>query len=228
MNFIDSVCQMTKQFTTVLALTACLATVAQAQGVQGNAKAGQAINAMCIGCHGIKGYQSSFPEVHKVPMISGQSAVYIAASLNAYKKGERKHPTMRAVSESLTDQNIADLSAYYAAHGAVEGQSAPKAPPAASAEIVALLNKTNCASCHGANFNVAISPAYAKLAGQHADYLYVALKAYKTDNNPRIGRANPIMASIAKQYTNAELKLLANYLSKVDGDLKTVSEKRFR
>ena len=126
------------------------------------------------------------------------------------------------------DQNIADLSAYYAAHGAVEGQSAPKAPPAASAEIVALLNKTNCASCHGANFNVAISPAYAKLAGQHADYLYVALKAYQTDNNPRIGRANPIMASIAKQYTNAELKLLANYLSKVDGDLKTVSEKRFR
>ena len=51
---------------------------------------------MCIGCHSIPGYQASFPEVYKVPMIAGQSAKYIVAALNAYKKGERKHPTMRA------------------------------------------------------------------------------------------------------------------------------------
>jgi mono/diheme cytochrome c family protein len=55
---------------------------------------------MCIGCHGIAGYQASFPEVHKVPMISGQNAKYITASLVAYKKGERKHPTMRAIADT--------------------------------------------------------------------------------------------------------------------------------
>ena len=71
---------------------------------------------MCIGCHGIPGYQASFPEVHKVPMISGQNAKYIAAALAAYKKGERKHPTMRAIAASLSDQDMADLAAYYERH----------------------------------------------------------------------------------------------------------------
>jgi cytochrome c553 len=56
----------------------------------------------------------------------------------------------------------------------------------------------------------------------------VALKAYKTDNNPKVGRSNAIMAGMAKQYTNPELKLLANYLSSVDGDLKTIPQKKFR
>nr|MCU0943693.1 cytochrome c4 [Hydrogenophaga sp.] len=45
---------------------------AQAQGVTGDVQAGQKKAEMCIGCHGIKGYQNSFPEIHKVPMISGQ------------------------------------------------------------------------------------------------------------------------------------------------------------
>ena len=53
--------------------------------------------AMCIGCHGIAGYRSSFPELHKVPKISGQSAAYIASALTAYKAGDRKHPTMDGI-----------------------------------------------------------------------------------------------------------------------------------
>jgi cytochrome c553 len=111
---------MIKLFTTVFAVVVSLVTVtAQAQDIKGDAKAGQAINAMCIGCHGIKGYQASFPEVYKVPMISGQSAKYIVSALNAYKKGERKHPSMRGIAETLTDQNMADLAAYYSGHGVV-------------------------------------------------------------------------------------------------------------
>jgi cytochrome c553 len=66
------------------------------------------------------------------------------------------------------------------------------------------------------------------LGGQHADYLFVALKAYKTDNNPKVGRANAIMAGMAKQYTHAELKVLANYLASVDGELKVVPQKVWR
>ena len=65
---------------------------------------------MCIGCHGIKGYQASFPEIHKVPMIAGQGAKYIVAALTAYKKGERKHPAMRGIAASLSDQDMADLA----------------------------------------------------------------------------------------------------------------------
>ena len=86
---------------------------AQAQGITPSAAAGEKKAAMCIGCHGIPGYQASFPEVHKVPMIGGQSAKYIEAALNAYKKGDRKHPSMRGIAGSLTDEDIADLAAYY-------------------------------------------------------------------------------------------------------------------
>jgi len=227
---------MNKLFTTIFAVAVSCATAASlAQEIKGDAKAGETKNAMCIGCHGIKGYQASFPEVYKVPMISGQGAKYIVAALNEYKKGDRKHPTMRAIADSLSDQDIADLAAHYSADGAV-ASAAPVDPKAVkapskepSAQVQALLNKANCASCHGANFSSPIDPSYPKIGGQHADYLFVALKAYTMDSkNPKVGRGNAIMAGMAKQYTNPELKLLANYLSSVDGDLKTIPQNKFR
>ena len=220
---------MIKLFTTVFAVVVSFVTLtAQAQDIKGDAKAGQNINAMCIGCHGIKGYQASFPEVYKVPMISGQSAKYIVSALNAYKKGERKHPSMRGIAETLTDQNIADLAAYYSGHGVVEGQSAPKEAKAPSPQVAALLGKANCASCHGANFSTPIDPSYPKIGGQHADYLFVALKSYKNESNAIVGRGNAIMGGMAKQYSNAELKQLANYLATVQGDLKVEPQSRWR
>ena len=68
---------------------------------------------MCIGCHGIEGYKATFPELYHVPMIAGQNAKYIETALNKYKKGARSHPTMDAIAGSLSDQDIADLAAYY-------------------------------------------------------------------------------------------------------------------
>ena len=100
----------------ILALLA-LATIAQvslAADVAGNAQAGANKNSMCIGCHGIPDYKASFPEVFNVPKIRGQGAKYIEAALNAYKKGDRKNPSMRGIAASLSDQDIADLAAYYA------------------------------------------------------------------------------------------------------------------
>ena len=87
---------------------------AQAQGtITGNADAGQNKNSMCVGCHGIPGYKASFPQVYQVPMIHGQTPQYIVAALTAYRKGDRDHPTMRAIAGSLSDQDIADLAAFY-------------------------------------------------------------------------------------------------------------------
>jgi cytochrome c553 len=221
---------MMKLFSMIFAAFVSLGTsLATAQEIKGDAKAGEGINAMCIGCHGIKGYQASFPEVYRVPMISGQSAKYIAGALNAYKKGERKHPTMRAIAETLTDQNMADLAAYYSEHGLPGGKSeAPKEVKAPGAQVAGLLAKANCASCHGANFSSPIDPSYPKLAGQHADYLFVTLKSYKNDANQVVGRNNAIMSGFAKQYTNAELKQIATYLASIPGDLKVVPQGRFR
>lgn len=88
-------------------------TGAHAQEVKGNADAGKLKNSMCIGCHEIRGYRTAFPSVYRVPMIYGQSAKYIESALAAYRKGDRSHPSMRGVAGSLTDQDIADLAAYY-------------------------------------------------------------------------------------------------------------------
>ena len=69
--------------------------------------------AMCIGCHGIPGYKTAFPSVYHVPMIAGQQPGYIVSALKAYRSGERSHPSMRGIAASLSDQDMADLAAYY-------------------------------------------------------------------------------------------------------------------
>lgn len=202
-----------------------VATSVLAQGVTGDVQAGQKKAEMCIGCHGIKGYQNSFPEIHKVPMISGQSAGYISSALHAYKKGDRKHPSMRGIAGSLSEQDMADLAAFYASQA---GAPAPETPRAASAEVAALIEKGACISCHGANFSKPIDPSYPKIGGQHADYLFVALKAYTVEGNNLIGRNNGIMGGIAKQYSPAEMRAIAKYLATVQGELQTVPQSRFR
>jgi cytochrome c553 len=86
---------------------------ASAADLVGNPKAAENKVSMCIGCHGIPGYKATFPEVYQVPMLGGQSPKYIENALRAYQKGERKHPSMMGIAASLSDQDIADLAAYY-------------------------------------------------------------------------------------------------------------------
>jgi cytochrome c553 len=102
-----------KKLFALLAL-AGVANFAAAADVAGNADAAKNKVAMCIGCHGIPGYKATFPEVYQVPMLGGQSAKYIESALNAYKKGDRKNPSMRGIAAGLSDQDIADVAAYYA------------------------------------------------------------------------------------------------------------------
>jgi cytochrome c553 len=203
-----------------IVLAAGIAPLVQAQ----DAKAGEKKAAMCIGCHGIPAYQASFPEVHKVPMISGQNEKYIAAALAAYKKGDRKHPSMRGIAASLSDQDMADLAAFYAAQAGTPAAAKREASP----EVAKLLEKGACASCHGPDFNKVVDPSYPKLGGQHGDYLYVALKAYRTEGQATVGRANPIMGGMVKQFSNTELKQIAAYLGTLPGELRTVPQSRFR
>lgn len=221
---------MNKFLLSMSVLVVAWATVfsATAQEVKGDVKAGEKKIAMCIGCHGIKGYQASFPEVHKVPMISGQGAKYIVASLTAYKKGERKHPTMRGIVENLSDQDMTDLAAYYEAHGKVEGAAAPGKAADGSARVAALLAKGACVACHGDSFSKPMDPSYPKISGQHADYLFVALKSYKAEGQSTWGRSNGVMGGVAKQFSNAELKEMANYLGALPGELKTVPQSKFK
>ena len=206
------------------------AAAANAQDAKpGDAAAGQKKADMCIGCHGIPGYQASFPEVYKVPKIAGQNGKYIVAALTGYKKGERKHPSMRGIAGSLSDQDMADLAVYFEQLGkSGDGEQATPADASPPPEVAKLLAQANCASCHGANFSTPIDPSYPKLAGQYPDYLYAALKAYQTDHNAVLGRSNAIMMGMARPFKHAEIKALAQYISALPGDLKTVAQSRFR
>lgn len=210
------------------ALGLSTASFAQVAATSGDAARGQKRIASCIGCHGISSYQASFPEVHKVPMIAGQNAKYLAAALLAYQKGERRHPGMRSIAAPLTEQDMADLAAYYQALAGppVELPKTPELAP--SPKVAELLKKGNCASCHGANYSAPIDGSYPLLAGQHADYLYVALKSYQVEKNPQVGRANAIMRSQVAAFTHAELKAMAEYLGSLPGNLKTVAQSRVR
>jgi cytochrome c553 len=100
---------------TLAAIAMVAASAAVAADVSGDAAAGQRKNGLCIGCHGIPGYKTAFPEVYSVPKLGGQQASYIVSALQAYKRGDRAHPSMRAIVAGLSDQDMADLAAYYAA-----------------------------------------------------------------------------------------------------------------
>lgn len=84
-----------------------------AYAAEGNAEAAKGKTSMCEGCHGIYDYKATFPKVYRVPMIGGQQPGYIAKALEEYKTGVRTQPNMRAIALGLSEQDIADLAAYY-------------------------------------------------------------------------------------------------------------------
>jgi cytochrome c553 len=106
----------TMKLTSLCAMLALLVVPAFAwsqTALTGNPVAGEEKNQMCGGCHGIDGWRTAYPEVYGVPKIGGQHPAYIVKALQEYKNGERSHPSMRAIAASLSDQDMADLAAYY-------------------------------------------------------------------------------------------------------------------
>ncbi|MGB9129223.1 MAG: cytochrome c [Thiobacillus sp.] len=101
------------KYTTMTLCASLLMALAVPAQAAGNPKAGKLKTSMCAGCHGIPGWRTSYPAVYSVPLLGGQHAEYIVAALKAYKSGERKHPSMMGIAGSLSDQDMADLAAYY-------------------------------------------------------------------------------------------------------------------
>jgi cytochrome c553 len=79
----------------------------------GDAAAGKIKAQPCLGCHGIPGYFNAYPTYH-VPKVGGQHPEYIIAALQAYKSGQRSHATMQAQAATLSEQDMADIAAFFA------------------------------------------------------------------------------------------------------------------
>jgi cytochrome c553 len=160
----------------------------------GDAARGAVIGQTCTGCHGIPGSFNAQPAYH-VPKLGGQNADYLEIALQGYRRGTRGHETMHAQASSLSDQDIADLAAYF---DSFEGEAEIGRTHASEAKIAAGRAKsTTCAACHGAE-GVAASSQWPNLAGQHETYLLVALESYK--NGGRVDMVmNPLMTALDEQ-----------------------------
>jgi len=97
----------------VLVLTAmCLTASAWVFG-EGDPSAGRDKAFTCMGCHGAPGMRNAYPG-YRVPKLGGQHAAYLVQALKAYQTGERGHPTMRGHAATMTEQDMADIAAYFA------------------------------------------------------------------------------------------------------------------
>lgn len=147
------------------AMVLLVATLSHA--ADGDPVAGKRKTLTCNACHGQSGFKS-------MPKLGGQSAAYIIAALRAYREDKRSHATMRDVAHALSEKDIADLAAHYAAVPKVVGESTAPAPAGAE----------GCAACHGAGGAQPVAPEIALIAGQSAGYLDQTLKEYKSGVRP--------------------------------------------
>jgi cytochrome c553 len=159
--------------------------------LEGNADRGEVIAETCKGCHGIPGYFNANPAYH-VPKLGGQNADYVEVALQGYRRGTRGHDTMQAQASSLSDQDIADVAAFFATF---EGEPETGRTTASAAQIEAGREKAaTCVACHGTE-GVAASPQWPTLAGQHETYLLAALGQYKDGSRVDLVM-NPLMAPL--------------------------------
>jgi cytochrome c553 len=181
---------------------------AQAPALKGDPVHGKAISYTCLGCHGVEGYRNAYPN-YSVPKLVGQHPEYIIAALQEYKGDQRSHVTMHSQASTLSDQDMADIAAYFAGTTLQPGAVPAGAPPAPAAVAV-------CSACHGAT-GISVVPMYPNLAGQHADYLKREISEYKDG-----GRKNAIMSGMAATIKDADVDALADYFSKMQPALSTL------
>ena len=170
---------------------------------EGDPAAGEALAYTCLGCHGIEGYRNAYPS-YRVPKLGGQKAAYLVAAVQGYRDGSRAHPTMQAQANSLTDQDVQDISAYLATLGAETVEAGGSdAPPF---ELAA-----TCVACHGAN-GIGVSPLWPTLAGQHEEYLVAAMNQYRDGT-----RNNAVMVQMAAALDDDDVRALARYYAGMEG-----------
>ncbi len=186
---------------TLLAAAAIAFAAPAALAADGDAARGGKLAYTCMGCHGIEHYKNAYPK-YSVPKLGGQNEGYLVAALAQYQSGARWHPTMKGLASTLSDQDRADLAAWFSAVASVQSGKQVGTPPAAAAA---------CTACHG-NDGIGTLDEYPNLAGQHADYLAQALDDYRTGK-----RQNPIMGAFAQQLTREDVAALAAYFAKQPG-----------
>jgi len=156
--------------------------------------------------------------VYAIPMVGGNHPEYIVSALQAYKAKTRSHKTMQAQASNLSDQDMADIAAFF---GAMEGNSRPSLVNSAKRKL-GEKKAAECASCHGKTGD-GEQTAFPKLAGQYESYIARALIDYRSGD-----RQNPIMSGFAANLTIAEIEGLAAWFASQSGGLSAPQSKIFK
>ncbi|WP_027854279.1 c-type cytochrome [Marinobacterium litorale] len=175
----------------------------------GDAAAGQQKTAVCAACHGADG-NSAAPNF---PKLAGQNASYLLKQLNDIKSGARSIPEMTGMLDNLSDQDLADIAAYFASNNVAVGQAAADQVTAGQ-EIyragIADKGVAACTACHSPNGQGNEAAAFPALSGQHAGYVESTLKKFaagERNNDP-----SGMMRDIAVKMSESDMKAVAQYV----------------
>ena len=161
---------------------------------EGNRADGRKVAGQCRTCHGLEG----LARIPIAPNIGGEPAAYIAAQLLAFREGRREHEMMSVVAKGLSDQNIADVAAWYAGHIAT---AVPQSDLSGAPEV--------CTSCHGAD-GIAVVDLAPNLAGESNIYLDTQLKAFRLGK-----RESEVMSGIAAELSDDEIRSVADWYAAI-------------
>ncbi|MBX2838790.1 MAG: cytochrome c4 [Gammaproteobacteria bacterium] len=176
-----------------------------------DADAGKAKSATCAACHGADG-KAIIPAY---PNLAGQHAGYTAKQLMNFRDGDRVNPVMSPMAAGLSDEDIADLAAYYESLPAIPGVADESAELQKGADIfqggIAGTGIPACSGCHAPNGSGNPAANFPALSGQDAGYLEAQLKAFRAGE--RQNDPGSMMRSLAKRMTDDEIAALANYIA---------------
>ncbi len=190
---------------------AALSTSLESRAQQGSAEAGQTKSVTCAACHGVDG--NSVTPIW--PSLAGQHANYTARQLQAYKDGERSDAGMQGFAAILSEQDIQDLGAYYAAQAIAPKGANPEAIETGERIYRGGIPERNiaaCIACHGPRGHGNPLAGYPRISHQHADYLATTLRDYQSGARRSDARLNQMMRNVAELLLDEEIDALANYM----------------
>src|ERR1700722_5195403 len=196
-------------FILTLSLTVPLAAMA----AEGKPEVGKAkAEAMgCFACHGADGIATAdgLSADKNIPNLAGEPNLYLQFQLVFFRKGVRKKETMNAMAQQLSDDHLRDISAYYASLPGPDGSKAADNAPQETELGAKIAAGIHCTNCHGDHFEGVDN--IGRLAGQREDYVYNALRDFKSGARTATGAAG--MAEVVYPLGDVEMKALAHYVS---------------
>jgi cytochrome c553 len=167
----------------------------------------------CFVCHGVDGVatENGLAVDKNVPNLAGEPDLYLQFQLVFFRKGVRKNEVMNAMAEQLSDDDLRNVSAYFASLPAPNAPAPPDAAPEDTELGAKVAQAIHCTNCHGDHFEGVDN--IARLAGQREDYAYKALRDFKSGDRTSTGAAG--MAEVVYPLGDLEMKALAHYVSRL-------------